>query len=92
MIFQFSFFTMKHVYIAICRIVKRMKHMRIGVLGARTTAFKSVRFDEGAMKSRGADVETLDMTQIFAKIREIFDDDLRLNEWKTELWKVSDMA
>lgn len=79
-------------FVAICRIVKRMKHMRIGVLGARTTAFKSVRFDEGAMESRGADVETLDMTQIFAKIREISDDDLRLNEWKAELWKVSDMS
>ena len=37
-------------FTAICRIVKRMRHMRIGVLGARTTAFKSVRFDEGALE------------------------------------------
>lgn len=76
-------------FIAICRIVKRMKHMRIGVLGARTTAFKSVRFDEGAMESRGCDVETLDMTQIFDKIKAIKDDDPRLKGWEEEIKAIS---
>lgn len=72
-------------FIAICRTVKRMRHMRIGVLGARTTAFKSVRFDEGALELRGADVETLDLTQVFAKIDSIADDDARLAGWEKEI-------
>ena len=55
-------------FVSVCRIVMRMRHMRIGVLGARTTAFKSVRFDEGALETRGCDVETLDMTQVFEYI------------------------
>lgn len=78
-------------FTAICRTVKRMRHMRVGVLGARTTAFKSVRFDEGAMESRGCDVETLDMTQIFGRLREIDDDDPRLNDWREAMEAVSDM-
>ena len=79
-------------FIAICRMVKRMRHMRIGVLGARTTAFKSVRFDESALESRGADVETLDLTQIFDKMRAIADDDSRLAGWEKEIKAISDTS
>jgi len=79
-------------FIAICRMVKRMRHMRIGVLGARTTAFKSVRFDESALESRGADVETLDLTQIFDKMRAIADDDCRLADWEKEINAISDTS
>ena len=77
-------------FIGICRIVKRMRHMRIGVLGARTTAFKSVRFDEGALEQRGADVETLDLTQIFDKMKAIADNDSRLADWEKEIKAISD--
>jgi len=76
-------------FIAICRVVKRMRHMRIGVLGARTTAFKSVRFDEGALENKGADVETLDLTQIFAKMKAVSDEDPRLAEWEKAIKEIS---
>ena len=79
-------------FISICRIVKRMKHMRIGVLGARTTAFKSVRFDEGALEARGCDVETLDMSQVFDKIKAISDTDSRIEEWKKEIEAISNIC
>lgn len=72
-------------FVSICRIVKGMKHARIGVIGARTTAFKSVRFDEGALENKGVDVETLDLTQLFDKIKNIADDDARLPEWEAEI-------
>lgn len=77
---------------AICRIVGKMKHMRIGVLGARTTAFKSVRFDEGALEARGCDVETLDMTQVFDKMKQISDTDPRMSIWEKELREISDIS
>lgn len=51
-------------FAAICRVVRRMRYMRLGVFGARTTAFKSVRFDEGAMERLGCDVETFDLTMV----------------------------
>lgn len=77
---------------AICRIVKRMKHMRIAVLGARTTAFKSVRFDEGAWEAHGCDVETLDMTQVFDKMKKISDDDPRMAVWEKDICAISDIS
>lgn len=77
-------------FVAICRMVKRMRHMRIGVLGARTTAFKSVRFDESALERCGADVETLDLTQIFDRIRAVSEEDPRMQEWEKAIAEISD--
>ena len=50
---------------AICRIVKGMKSFNIGALGARTTAFKTVRTDEVALQAKGITVETIDLSYIF---------------------------
>ncbi len=79
-------------FIAICRIVSRMRHLRIGVIGARTTSFKSVRFDESALERRGADVETLDLTQVFERMERIGEDDARIAEWEREIRKISDVS
>lgn len=79
-------------FIAICRIVSRMRHLRIGVIGARTTAFKSVRFDESALERHGADVETLDLTQVFERMERIGEDDARIAEWEREIRKISDVS
>ena len=78
-------------FVSVCRVVKRMRHMRIGVLGARTTAFKSVRFDESALESRGCDVETLDMTQVFEKMNSISDDDARISAWERDILEISNV-
>lgn len=37
-------------FAAICRVVNGMKRFNLGCIGARTTAFKTVRFDELAMQ------------------------------------------
>ena len=54
-------------FVAICRTVKKMRYMRLGVFGARTTAFKSVRFDEAAMERVGCDVESYDLTAVMER-------------------------
>ena len=77
-------------FISTCRIVRRLRHARVGVIGARTTAFKSVRFDEGALERRGVDIETLDLTQVFDKIKNIKDDDARLAVWAKDINELSD--
>ena len=58
-------------FVSVCRTVKRLRHARLGVFGARTTAFKSVRYDEAAMERLGCDVESIDLSQVFAKFEEI---------------------
>ncbi len=52
-------------FAAICRIVKGLKNFNVGVLGARTTPFKTVRIDEIAFQRRGVNVETLDLAYVF---------------------------
>lgn len=59
------------VFAGICRIVRGMKELRVGAIGARTTAFKTVRFDEIAMQNKGISVETVDLSEIFARMQKV---------------------
>jgi len=50
---------------AVCRMVKGMQSFNIGAIGARTTAFKTVRTDEVALQNKRINVETLDLAYVF---------------------------
>lgn len=52
-----------------CRVVNGMKNLVVGAIGARTTAFKTVRIDEVALQRHGITVETLDLSDIFARVK-----------------------
>ena len=56
---------------AICRIVKGMKSFNVGAIGARTTAFKTVRADETALMKNGINTESIDMSEVFARMRNV---------------------
>lgn len=62
-------------FAAICRIVNGMKRFTIGCIGARTTAFKTVRFDEIAMQKYGITVESFDLSELLEKVRAKADSD-----------------
>ena len=51
-----------------CRVVNGMKRMTVGAIGARTTAFKTVRIDELALQSHGITMETVDLSDVFARM------------------------
>ena len=53
----------------ICRVVRGMKAFTIAAIGARTTAFKTVRYDEIALQNYGINVETTDLANFFARMR-----------------------
>ena len=72
-------------FIGVCRVVKGLKNLRIGVLGARTTAFKSVRYDEIAMAKHGIDTETLDLSQLMEYYNQVEDGDSEVKVWKEKL-------
>ena len=44
-------------FAAICRVVNGMKRFNLGCIGARATAFKTVRFDEVTLQRYGINVE-----------------------------------
>lgn len=56
-------------FASVCRIVKRMRKFTIGALGARTTPFKTVRYDEYTLQKHGITVETFDLSELFAAMR-----------------------
>lgn len=67
-----------HEFAAICRVVNGMKRFTIGCIGARTTAFKTVRFDEIALEKYGITVESFDLSEFFHFADELKDDDPRV--------------
>ncbi|MDR1612399.1 MAG: hypothetical protein LBT97_06385 [Planctomycetota bacterium] len=63
-----------------CRVVRDLRNLRVGALGARTTAFKTVRFDEIALQRHGVTTETYDLSELFARVKSLKDDDARVND------------
>ena len=59
---------------AICRVVWGMKNFNVGQIGARTTAFKTVRVDESAMAKIGINVETIDLSEVIDRISKVTDE------------------
>jgi len=55
----------------LCRVVRGMRSLVVGALGARTTAFKTVRIDELTLQSHGITVETVDLAEVFARMRKL---------------------
>ncbi len=66
------------VFGRVCRIVGRMEGLVVGAIGARTTAFKTVRIDEIALQQHGISVETLDLADIFAKVSSLKNSDKKV--------------
>jgi len=56
-------------FAGVCRIVGKMKRMTVGAIGARTTAFKTVRFDELTLQRYGITTETLDLSEVFLRVK-----------------------
>ena len=59
----------------VCRVVNGMRGMVVGAIGARTTAFKTVRIDEVALQRHGITMETLDLSDVFARMKAVNSDD-----------------
>jgi L-fucose isomerase and related proteins len=58
-------------FAATCRVVNGMKRFTIGAIGARTTAFKTVRFDELTLQKYGIATEALDLSELFQRVRDV---------------------
>jgi len=58
-------------FAAVCRVVKGMRRCTIGAIGARTTKFMTVRFDELALQKYGITVKSFDLSELFARVRKM---------------------
>jgi len=55
----------------VCRVVDGLKGLVVGAIGARTTAFKTVRIDEVALQRHGITMETLDLSHVFSRMETV---------------------
>jgi L-fucose isomerase-like protein len=62
-------------FAGVCRMVKGLRNLRIGALGARPTAFNTVRYSEKLLEASGISVETLDLSEVLGRISRIKDTD-----------------
>jgi L-fucose isomerase-like protein len=62
-------------FAATCRVVRGLRGARIGALGARPTAFNTVRYSEKLLENAGISVETLDLSEAFGRAASLTDDD-----------------
>src|SRR5438046_537514 len=65
-------------FAGVCRVVKGLRNLRIGALGARPTAFNTVRYSEKLLEASGISVETLDLSEVLGRISRIKDNDDRV--------------
>ena len=60
-------------FAATCRVVRSLRHARIGAIGARPAAFNTVRFSEKLFERAGISVETLDLSELLGWIQKMPD-------------------
>ncbi|MCH4191106.1 MAG: hypothetical protein LKF52_02275 [Butyrivibrio sp.] len=79
-------------FAAVCRVVNGMKRFTVGCIGARTTAFKTTRFDEIALQKYGITVESFDLSELICKVQQMSDDAEAVCEKKKHLENYSDFT
>jgi len=62
-------------FLAVCRVVKGLRRLRIGAIGARPAAFNTVRYSEKILEANGISVETLDLSEVLGRVARMKDDD-----------------
>jgi L-fucose isomerase-like protein len=72
---------------AVCRVVNGMRNLRIGSIGARPTAFNTVRYSEKLLEASGISTETLDLSEVFGRIARLKDSDAGVEAKLAEIRK-----
>ncbi len=58
---------------SLCRVVNGLRRCTVGAIGARTTPFKTVRYDELALQKVGITVETIDLSHVLSRAEKVND-------------------
>jgi L-fucose isomerase-like protein len=62
-------------FASVCRIVRGLKNVRFGAIGARPNAFNTVRFSEKILELAGVAVQTIDLSEILGRVALLSDSD-----------------
>ena len=67
-------------FIAVCKVVKGLRKVRIGAVGARPGAFNTVRYSEKILQRNGISVTTVDLSEILGNANKLTADDKSVKE------------
>jgi L-fucose isomerase-like protein len=67
-------------FLSVCRIVKGLKNIRIGAIGARPGAFNTVRYSEKILQRHGITVTTFDLSEILGRANKLSSNDVHVKE------------
>ena len=62
-------------FAGVCRVYRALKNLRVGVVGARPSAFNTVRYSEKILEREGISVEPIDLSEIIHRAEAVADDD-----------------
>lgn len=79
-------------FAATCRIVRKLKNIRIGALGARPAPFTTVRYSEKLLEASGISVETLDLSELLGWAAKMKDSDGDVKAKIDEIKAYTDVA
>ena len=65
-------------FAGVCRILRGLKGLRIGALGARPAAFNTVRYSEKMLQKYGVTIETLDLFELMGRVNKLPDKDRKV--------------
>lgn len=67
-------------FAAVCRVVRGLRSLRVGAVGARPNAFNTVRYSEKILEANGISVSTIDLSEVFGKATALAADNAKLTE------------
>ena len=62
-------------FAAVCRVTNGLRKLRVGAIGARPSAFNTVRYSEKVLEGQGITVEPIDLSEIYGRIGKLKDAD-----------------
>lgn len=62
-------------FVATCRVARGLRTARIGAIGARPAAFKTVRYSEKILEASGIAVEPIDLSEVLGRVDRLANDD-----------------
>ncbi len=61
-------------FAGVCRVVRGLRNLRVGAIGARPAAFNTVRYSEKMLEASGISIETVDLFEILGRVERLKDE------------------
>ena len=72
-------------FVSVCKVVKGLRSVRLGAIGARPNAFNTVRYSEKLLQANGISVSTVDLSEILYAAQKLADDNARVKKKLAEI-------